>query len=694
MEVRMEKDVKKGYSSIEDHMQDCIEFFRLMQMWEENDMAEENEDTGEEDIHDRAVYFRNMERNILEREFNTDIFLPAVYLRQSCRLNQTEYWLVLFAFACELEEGLCLAFRRKSNGTWPDIQYALHLLSTVFPVDFTVIAEMCGPGEALWDILRMTLCDDRGILMQPLLLNRTVFYFLLTGCLRKKEWCDFYLYDETGDKGSEAEPGKMSGEYLNLHDEEYNILARCLRMDCPVSILLNGPEGSGKHTLIERFISMNHKSGILLGMLCICNSEEAVQQEIEKTLNLLCRMLKPVIVMDFKGVSAEEINRCVRCGGRWEEFIKNKRESETIIIITDENERADILRNFSHVVIDIREYLYQNEKKMALDAFIQREYRRTWQEEMLGKYRLSIGKLSKILKNIGIKSENRGNFSETDEKKIWIEELQGNKRAGELGKIIEDRFTLDDLVVPQDCLRQLEMLIKLSETWIGSMDAVQGRREGFHMLFHGSSGTGKTMAASVIASHLHMPLFKVDLSRMFDKYIGETEKHMDEIFRVAEQNQYILFFDEADALFSRRTDIKDSHDKYSNISTAYLLQRMESFDGILILATNLMNNFDDAFLRRIRFVIKFRNPDEKDRAVLWDKLLAGNPPSAPDVSSDELAGAAELSPARIKAVVQTAKMLAASERCRYVTRQHLQSALELEAGKDETIINGGKRMIV
>src|SRR5690606_15341444 len=132
-------------------------------------------------------------------------------------------------------------------------------------------------------------------------------------------------------------------------------------------------------------------------------------------------------------------------------------------------------------------------------------------------------------------------------------------------------------------------------------------------LFAGNSGTGKTMAAGVMANALGLDLYRIDLSAVVSKYIGETEKNLDSIFREAERSNAILFFDEADALFGKRSEVKDAHDRYANIETAYLLQRMEDYSGVVILSTNLKMNLDEAFLRRLHFVIDFPMPEEEDR---------------------------------------------------------------------------------
>ena len=160
---------------------------------------------------------------------------------------------------------------------------------------------------------------------------------------------------------------------------------------------------------------------------------------------------------------------------------------------------------------------------------------------------------------------------------------------------------------------------------------VLGRATGISALFAGPSGVGKTMAAEAIAKALSLDLYVVDLARVTSKYIGETEKNLRRIFDAAEAGGCVLFFDEADALFGKRSEVKDSHDRYANLEISYLLQRMESFSGLAILATNLKSHLDTAFLRRIRTIVDFAIPDAEVRMALWRRAL---PPAAPQGGID------------------------------------------------------------
>ena len=206
-----------------------------------------------------------------------------------------------------------------------------------------------------------------------------------------------------------------------------------------------------------------------------------------------------------------------------------------------------------------------------------------------------------------------------------------------LAQRIDPAASWADLVLPEPqvaLLRQLAMHVRQRATVFDSwgFGAKSSRGKGITALFSGPSGTGKTMAAEVLAGELLLDLYRVDLSAVVNKYIGETEKNLRRVFDAAEQNGAILLFDEADALFGKRSEVKDSHDRYSNIEVSYLLQRMEEYRGLAILTTNMKNALDSAFLRRIRFIVQFPFPDVAQRAEIWRRVFpAGTPTEALEV---------------------------------------------------------------
>ncbi|MFI6553793.1 ATP-binding protein [Streptomyces griseus] len=233
-----------------------------------------------------------------------------------------------------------------------------------------------------------------------------------------------------------------------------------------------------------------------------------------------------------------------------------------------------------------------------------------------------------------------------------------------LARRIEPTVTWDDLVLPPDThtqLRELTARARHRDRVLGEwgMRPGGGRGRGVSALFAGDSGTGKTMSAEVIAADLGLDLYTVDLATVIDKYVGETEKNLERIFTEAAGVNGVLLFDEADAIFGKRSDVKDAHDRYANVESAYLLQRMESFDGLAILATNLRANLDDAFTRRLDLVIDFPVPDPEQRLLLWDRCLGPTLPRGTDLDLPFCAENFELAGGNIRSIAVTSAYLAA-----------------------------------
>ena len=216
--------------------------------------------------------------------------------------------------------------------------------------------------------------------------------------------------------------------------------------------------------------------------------------------------------------------------------------------------------------------------------------------------------------------------------RAWKAALAATRpRLDNLAQRIEPKATWDDIVLLPNDARLLHQIAdqvgnrsQVYQDW--GFDKKSSRGLGISALFAGVSGSGKTMAAEVIANHLKLDLYRIDLSAVVSKYIGETEKNLRKLFDAAEDGGAILFFDEADALFGKRTEVKDSHDRYANIEINYLLQRMESYGGLAILATNMKSTLDQAFLRRLRFIVNFHFPSVAERQAIWQKAFPGEVP--------------------------------------------------------------------
>jgi SpoVK/Ycf46/Vps4 family AAA+-type ATPase len=236
--------------------------------------------------------------------------------------------------------------------------------------------------------------------------------------------------------------------------------------------------------------------------------------------------------------------------------------------------------------------------------------------------------------------------------------------VGELAQTVTPRFEATSLVLPpkqQALFQEIYQAMKaLTEVHYGWGTARVWNESGISVLFAGPPGTGKTMAAEVLATQLDLPMYRIDLSQVVNKYIGETEKNLKRLFDLADISDTILFFDEADALFGRRTDVKDAHDRYANLEISYLLERMERFKGLAILATNRKKDLDEAFLRRLRYILDFSLPDVPERKRIWLQVM----PEKVDTSGldfDFLAQQFPLAGGHIRSIVFNACLQSAND---------------------------------
>ena len=262
---------------------------------------------------------------------------------------------------------------------------------------------------------------------------------------------------------------------------------------------------------------------------------------------------------------------------------------------------------------------------------------------------------------------------------------QARPRLDDLSQRIECLSGWDDIVLPapqmallRDIAAHVRQRARVYEQWGFAKKGSRGL--GITALFAGASGTGKTMAAEVLGRELRLDLYRIDLSQVVSKYIGETEKNLRRIFDAAEEGGAVLLFDEADALFGKRSEVKDSHDRYANLEVSYLLQRMEAYRGLAVLTTNMRNALDTAFLRRLRFIVEFPFPGNAEREAIWSRAF----PSSTPTESLDMHRLARLNVAGgvIRNIALNAAFLAADQG-EPVRMRHLKHAAEIEFVKLE-----------
>lgn len=249
---------------------------------------------------------------------------------------------------------------------------------------------------------------------------------------------------------------------------------------------------------------------------------------------------------------------------------------------------------------------------------------------------------------------------------------------------LQTTLNWDDLVLSDETwnqLRELEVWLKHKDFLMQEWAMARILKPGYKALFFGPPGTGKTLTAALLGKKMGLDVYRIDLSRLVSKYIGETEKNLAKVFDRAEKQGWILFFDEADALFGKRTAVGDAHDRYANQEVSYLLQRIEDYDGLVILATNLKNNLDDAFMRRFQSSIFFPIPQAEERLLLWEKGIPEKAPLEAKVDLAQLAEAHELSGGAIINVIQHSLLMALESEDKVIRLEDIREGIRREFQK-------------
>ena len=310
----------------------------------------------------------------------------------------------------------------------------------------------------------------------------------------------------------------------------------------------------------------------------------------------------------------------------------------------------------------------------------------SWAQELAGRYRLPA---SRIPAAVRLAQDNRlmtprpGPLRLADVSAACRQ--QSARTLGGVAVKVSVKASWDDLVLPTG---QLDLLHEIRNQFDHRHEVLEGwgfgaklsRGKGLSALFSGPPGTGKTMAAEVLAGDLGLDLYQVDLSKVVSKYIGETEKNLSRIFDEARTSNAILFFDEADALFGKRTEVSDAHDRYANIETSYLLQKMDDYDGVVVLASNLRQNLDEAFTRRLRFIVEFPFPEAESRRRIWRTVFPAGAPLSGELDFADLAERFTVSGGNIKNIALNAAFLAAVDKDE-ITRRHILTGTRREYEK-------------
>jgi hypothetical protein len=442
----------------------------------------------------------------------------------------------------------------------------------------------------------------------------------------------------------------------------------------------------------------------------------AAEKDVEPAVQLVlreCRLrdgiplfINPLITDDDEP-KARSLDRAAL---RWRKLLAS--EKDLVLFATEERESTDLAR-LERAGIDLADFTIdkttlQQRRLMFAASLTQQQQQRMGgvaevstspevsPEQLASIYRVDEGEIRAIVHHAALAAQlralERGEAAVIQPEDLWKAGREQTRRdISKFATLVQSRYNWDDLVLPDgvkqhllDFYRSARSRVRVFEDWGYGKKNVRGL--GLCAMFYGDSGTGKTMAAEVIANTLNVNMYRIDISTVVSKWLGETERNLNEIFSATEHSDCILFFDEADALFGKRTNVNDAKDRYANVETGYLLQRIESYDGIVILSTNLRSNIDTAFLRRLQFGIYFDAPDVQCRMQIWRKSFPGDAPIARDVSFLKLAQRYEtLTGGQIKTVALGAAMLAAYDD-QAVSMEHIHRAYINEMEKMQKLV--------
>ena len=625
----------------------------------------------------RSVFVKLLQKSQSGIEDGISLPLSALFL--SGFLNETEILAVLLAYASassrKYEKIFGILLGKSDESACPTTGLCIDMARLFLDEDELDRASLFCEESFLNSVLleAVPFDNNRPEMAMPLRLRPSVHNLL-----------NLSLYD-LGDlnKCAQLLLPVSSAEHV-VRDTELNELKECYKGFIGMgggAINIVAPEGSGKRFLVRALASEYSSRVLAVNLSALLSFFPEAQNAF--LADILVRGIISGDIVYLYDLPRDMENGLLRV------FTTLQDKLPVIIAGSDEPISGSLSRVLYHGIF-----------RMSLKDTGVKQQRQLWQEaadanavrygkdididEIVSKYTMNPGRIFRTVQNCAGVAGADG--------KIGKELLQEQIRRicavefGENAKRLESPFAWDDLIVEPESEKLLKQVCdriryksRVNEDFGFGAKLPYGR--GLSVVFYGPPGTGKTMAAQVLANTLGLDIYRIDLSQISSKYIGETEKNLGTLFEAAKNSNAILFFDEADSLFSKRTNVNSSNDRYANAETSYLLQKVEEYSGMSILATNNMQNFDAAFKRRMSFIIPISIPDEATRVQLWKKAFPAGAPLAKDVDFKILARAVEMSGSSIKSSAVSAAYLAAAEG-KKISMEHISMAVERECLKN------------
>ncbi|GHV24087.1 hypothetical protein FACS189465_0560 [Clostridia bacterium] len=620
-------------------------------------------------------------RHIASRLQNTNcnkVFIAAEYVKKCYEFDDLSWFCVLVGILDRNEKKIEKFFKEQY-----DAEFKLSfefLIKCYYFVGNVLDIEHYPNTENTLSRKMNALCFDKN----DFIIDERLYSFIMNNATNENTSKGLKIFYYDRDKNEKLIVREKSAEKI------YSLISNKKLIDLELYFYLYGQEGMGKKTIAKRAAELAGKSLICLNLKeCDFSSENALYNSFISAFREAFLHQGYLCIENFDVL--EKADKSDQTDyPKYIRFILNsaRRYSRVVFVLSNKN------MNFSEYNEDLLWLdIPVNELSKIESIKVWRNYLKEFSElskneviETANKFSFTCGQIAKTARKLKrLKIWN----SFTDVTKKDLSECayaQVINTLSDKATLIQAKYDWNDLILNErekimlkNACAQVQYKHIVYDKWGMNKRILYGK--GLSMLFEGPSGTGKTMAAQVIAKELELQIYKVDLSQIVSKYIGETEKNLNNIFDEAKKSNVILLFDETDALFGKRTEVKDSHDKNANIETSYLLQKMEEYDGITIMTTNFPENIDKAFFRRISYVIHFAFPDAQARKEIWQKIFPKEVPLSKKINFDYLSNQFEISGGSIKNIVLVAAFLAAFEKSKSITFKQILTAIKFELKK-------------
>ncbi len=583
------------------------------------------------------------------------VFSPFLYLALSAGLMKAEAILLAAALYLGLKSGegkpkaLTCSFWKQFLGKREKTFPEAGLFYRASPVLF----ERETPAD----------CGGMGIRLAP-----QIFLFLSRGILAKQDIPGMYWYFRGGDSLP------FLGKSIRLYGQMQSAIKAA---EGKKLLYLHGKKGSGRK-LNYAYLASSMGKGLAVAAYEALASPRHLQEMLVE-----CILHHGILAVEMPDREDADLS-----------LLLDWMKEETLLLLGErESLPFERIRHRQYLPFGIDTQAVLNDRELFQRMAGEYQWdREETKEDFLGRYAFLPGKMRQALELAKSYALSRGQerISKPDLRQAVLH--LGGHSLQKYAKKVTGIYTMEDLILPK---RQKEKILHICnrikhkkqvyEDWGLSEKSSYGN--GVSMVFAGPPGTGKTMAAQVVAAELGMELYRAELSAVVDKYIGETEKKLNRIFEEAEKSMAVLFFDEADVLFSKRTEIKESNDKYNNMEIAFLLQKMEEHEGVSILATNYLQNFDEAFRRRVSDIVDFPMPDMPSRETMWRNMIPERLPAAEDIDYPFLARQFQVTGSMIKNAVVYSSFLAAESPEQTLTMEMLLQGIAHELEKSGRKLN-------